>query len=191
LRLNLRGWAKYPDGGRFAGIGATGDEKPVDFGNKQRGSRTGYRRDVCSPPVCISLRLEHIQISIPTAEVHALTLCIDEEIVGITTRIDGCNGTAVRHGEDAKLSGIPKRHENSPGIFVQSHWEIAAILDRPTRYLFAGETVEDRDLACLRDVHEDASGRAGELKTFGMSLQLNLGDLAIRRRVDYASAPLP
>src|SRR5262249_29082253 len=34
LRLNLRYWAKYPEGCRFAGIGAGGDEKPVEFGNK-------------------------------------------------------------------------------------------------------------------------------------------------------------
>ena len=155
--LNLRCWAKYPDRGRFAAIGASGDEKPVDFGNKQRRSRTGYRRDVRSPPVCSSLRLEHVQVSVPTAEVHALALRIDEEIVGITTRVDGCNGAAVRHGEDGKLSGFPKRHENSARILVQSHWKIATILDRPTRCLLAGETVENRDLACLGDVHEDVS----------------------------------
>jgi hypothetical protein len=43
---NLRYWAKYQDRCRFAGIGASGDEKPVEFGNKQRSSCAGYRRDV-------------------------------------------------------------------------------------------------------------------------------------------------
>jgi hypothetical protein len=46
LRLNLRYWAKYPEGCRFAGIGASGDEKALEFGNKQRSSCAGYRRDV-------------------------------------------------------------------------------------------------------------------------------------------------
>src|SRR6266540_6018781 len=74
--------------------------QPVDFGNKQRGSCTGYRRDVRSPLVCISLRLEYIQVSVSTGKVHALALRIDEEIVGITACIDGCNGATVSHGED-------------------------------------------------------------------------------------------
>jgi hypothetical protein len=113
-----------------------------------------------------------------------LALRIDKEIVGIPTRIDGRNGAAVLHGEDAELSGIPKRYDNSFGILVQSHWKIAAVLDRPTPCLFAGEPVDDRDLARLRDVHEDTPGRAGELKTFRVSLQWNVGDLAVRCRVD-------
>ena len=46
LRLNSRYWAKYPEGCWFARIGASGDEKPVEFGNKQRSSCAGYRRDV-------------------------------------------------------------------------------------------------------------------------------------------------
>jgi len=88
---------KYPDGSRCAGIGANGEEKPVEFGNKQRGPRAGYRRNVCRPAVGISLCLEHIQVSVTAGKVHALALLVDEEIVGITTGIDGCNSTAVLH----------------------------------------------------------------------------------------------
>src|SRR5262249_6004084 len=72
LRLNLRYWAKYPDGCRFAGIVASGDEKPVEFGNKQRCPRAGYRRDVGRAAVDVPLRLEHIHVSVAAAEVHAL-----------------------------------------------------------------------------------------------------------------------
>jgi hypothetical protein len=60
LRINLRNWPIYPNRGRFAWIGAGGDKKPVDFRNKQRGSRSGYRRNARSPLICISLRLEHV-----------------------------------------------------------------------------------------------------------------------------------
>src|SRR5215813_13468080 len=80
LRLNLRYWAKYPEGCRFAGIGASGDEKPVEFGNKQRSSCAGYRRDVGRATVGVSLRVEHIHVSVAAAEVHALALRIAEEI---------------------------------------------------------------------------------------------------------------
>src|SRR5262245_6633550 len=50
---------------------------------------------------------------------YRLALLIDEEIVGVTAGIDGRNCAAVAHGEDAKLSGIPKRYKNSFGLFVQ------------------------------------------------------------------------
>src|SRR6266567_8808624 len=70
LRLNLRYWAKYPEGCRFAGIGASGDEKPVEFGNKQRSSCAGHRRDVGRAAVGVPLRLEHIHVSVAAAEVH-------------------------------------------------------------------------------------------------------------------------
>src|SRR5262249_48480993 len=101
LRLNLRYWAKYPDGCRFAGIVASGDEKPVEFGNKQRCPRAGYRRDVGRAAVGVPLRLEHIHVSVAAAEVHALALRIEEEIVGITTRPHGGNRGAVPHGQHA------------------------------------------------------------------------------------------
>jgi len=100
-----------------------------------------------------------------------LALVIDEDIVGITTGIDGRNGAAVAHGEDAELRGPPKRHEDSLGLFVQSHRKVAVVLHGPTRRLLARKPVDDRDLASPRHVHEDATGRAGELKTFRMSLQ--------------------
>src|SRR5215471_19508726 len=101
LRLNSRYWAKYPEGCRFAGIGASGDEKPVEFGNKQRSSCAGYGRDVGRAAVDVPLRLEHIHISVAAAEVNALALRIEEEIVGITTRTHGGNRAAVPHGEHA------------------------------------------------------------------------------------------
>src|SRR5262244_1199315 len=101
IRLNLRYWAKYPEGCRFAGIGASGDEKPVEFGNKQRSSCAGYRRDVGQAAVGVPLRLEHIHVSVAAAEVHALALRIEEEIVSITTRTHGGNRAAVPHGEHA------------------------------------------------------------------------------------------
>src|SRR5262249_60689615 len=101
LRLNLRYWAKYPEGCRFAGIGASGDEKPVEFGNKQRSSCAGCRRDVGRAAVGVPLRLEHIHVSVAAAEVHALALRIEEEIVSITTRTHGGNRAAVPHGEHA------------------------------------------------------------------------------------------
>src|SRR5215831_8555578 len=101
LRLNLRYWAKYPEGCRFAGIGASGDEKPVEFGNKQRSSCAGCRRDVGRAAVGVPLHIEHIHVSVAAAEVHALALRIEEEIVGITTRTHGCNRAAVPHGKHA------------------------------------------------------------------------------------------
>src|SRR5215831_11070674 len=101
LRLYLRYWAKYPEGCRFPGIGASGDEKPVEFGNKQRSSCAGYRRDVGRAAVGVPLRLEHIHVPVAAAKVHALTLRIEEEIVGITTRTHGGNRAAVPHGEHA------------------------------------------------------------------------------------------
>jgi hypothetical protein len=70
-------------------------------------------------------------------------------------------GAAVSRGEHAQLSGIPKRNKHSAGTFVQRHWKIAAVVDRPTRCLFARKTVDYRDLARLRHVHEDAPVRAG------------------------------
>src|SRR5262249_35072166 len=127
----------------------------------------------------------HIQVSVVAAEVHALALRIEEEVVGIATPIHGCNGPAFRRGEHAKLRGIPKPNKKSPGTFIQSHWKIAATVDRPTRCLFAGKAVDDRDLARLRHVHEDATVRAGKLETFGVRLQWNVGDLAVRRGIDY------
>ena len=101
LRLNLRYWAKYPEGCWFAGIGTSGDEKPVEFGNKQRSSCAGYRRDVGRAAVGVPLRLEHIHVSVAAAEVHALALRIEEEIVSITTRTHGGNRAAIPHGEHA------------------------------------------------------------------------------------------
>src|ERR1700746_2581073 len=154
--LTLWCWTKYPEGCRFAGIGASGDEKPVEFGNKQRSSCAGYRRDVCRAAGG-SLCRERIHVSVAAAEVHALALRIEEDIVGITTRTHGCNGAAVAHGEHAKLRGIPKRYKNSSGTFIQSHRKIAAVVDRPAHCLFASKTVDDRDLARLRHVHEDAT----------------------------------
>ena len=99
MRFNLGGWAKYPDRGRLAAIGASGHEKPVDIGKKQRGPRTGYRGDVSSPVVCVSLGLEHIKVSISAAEVYALAFLIDEKIVCITARIDSCYGATIPRRE--------------------------------------------------------------------------------------------
>jgi hypothetical protein len=124
-------------------------------------------------------------MSVSAAEIDAVALRVDEQVVGITTRFDSCNGAAIPHGKDAKLSWTPKGHENSSGIFVQSHWKIAVVADRPTRYLFASGTVDHRDLVRLRDVNEDASQRPSELKTFGMSPQLHVCDLAVSRCVDH------
>src|SRR5262245_66621843 len=101
LRLNLRYWAKYPEGCRFAGIGASGDEKPVEFGNKQRSSCARYRLDVGRADVGVPLHIEHIHISVAAAKVHALALRIEEEIVGITPRTPGGRRAAGRHGQDA------------------------------------------------------------------------------------------
>jgi len=47
--------------------------------------------------ICISPRLEHIQVSITADEVYAGALRIEEEVVGITTSIAGCNHAAVLH----------------------------------------------------------------------------------------------
>src|SRR5262245_54986839 len=179
-----RCWTEDPQGRRVAGIGPSGDEQPVDFRNKQRGSRPGYRRNVGRAAVCVPLWLEYIQVSVPAADVNALALRIDEEIVGIAARIDHGNGAAVLQGENAEPSGIAQRHKNPPGSLVQRHWNQAAVVDGPARGLFAGEAIDDRDLARLRDVHEDAAVGAGELKALGMRMQWDVGDLAVRRRVD-------
>src|SRR5262245_13195017 len=179
-----RCWTKDPQGRRFAGIGPSGDEQPVDFGNKQRGSRPGYRRNVRRAAVCVPLRLEYIQVSVAAAEVNALALRIEEEIVGVAARVDHGNGAAVPQGEHTEPSGIAKCHQHSPGSLVQRHRKEAAVLDGPARCLLSGEAVDDRDLARLRDVHEDAAVRAGELKALGMGMQWDVGDLAVRRRVD-------
>ena len=120
-----------------------------------------------------------------------LAFLIDEEIVSITTGIDGRNGAAVAHGEDAELRGPSKRHEDSLGLFVQSHRKVAVVLDGPTRRLLARKPVDDRDLAGFRQIHKDTPGRAGELKTFRMSLQWNVGDLAVRGQVDGRERAIP
>src|SRR4029077_6218856 len=87
-----RCWTKDPQGRRLAGIGPSGHEQPVDFSNKQRGSRPGYRRNVGRAAVRVPLRLEYIQVSVAAAEIHALALRIEEEIVGVAARIDHGNG---------------------------------------------------------------------------------------------------
>src|SRR5258708_15605085 len=74
---------------------------------------------------------------------------------------------------------------------MQSHRKIAAVVDRPAPRLFAGKTVDDRDLARLRHVYEDATVRAGKLKTFGASLQWNVGDLAVRHVIDHRECAAP
>src|SRR5262245_66605496 len=43
LPMASRCWTEDPQGRRFAGIGSGGDEQPVEVGDKQRGSRAGYR----------------------------------------------------------------------------------------------------------------------------------------------------
>src|SRR5262245_2570774 len=179
-----RCWTKDPQGRRFARIGPRGHEQPVDFGNKQRGSRAGYRRNVGRAAVGVPLRLEYVQVSVAAAEVHALALRIEEEIVGIAARIDHGNGAAVPQGEHAETRGVAKRHQHSPRSLVQRHRKEAAVFNGPARGLLAGEAVDDRDLARLRDVHEDAAVGASELKALGMGMQWDVGDLAIRRRVD-------
>src|SRR5262245_2316434 len=179
-----RCWTEDPQGRRVAGIGPSGDEQPVDFGNKQRGSRPGYRRNVGRAAVCVPLRLEYIQVSVPAADVNAPALRIEEDIVGVATRIDHGNSAAVPQGERAEPSGIAKCHQHSPGSLVQRHRKEAAVFDDPARGLLAGETVDDRDLARLRDVHEDAAVRAGKLKALRMGMQWDVSDLAVRRRVD-------
>src|SRR5262245_33181092 len=128
-----RCWTEDPQGRRFARIGPSGDEQPVEVANKERGSRPGYRRNVGRAAVCVSLRLEYIQVSVPAAEIHALPLRIDEDIVGIATRIDHGNGTAVVQGEYAEPRGIPKRHQHSPRSLVQRHRKEAAVFDGPAR----------------------------------------------------------
>src|SRR5260370_13495355 len=74
---------------------------------------------------------------------------------------------------------------------MPSHRKIAAVVERPAHCLFAGKTVDDSDLARLRHVYEDATVRAGKLKTFGVSLQWNVGDLAVRRGIDHRECAAP
>src|SRR5262245_26911355 len=79
IMATSRCWTEDPHGRRFAGIGSSGDEQPVEVGNKQRGSRAGYRGNVRRAAVRVPLRLEHIQISVPAAHINALALRIEEE----------------------------------------------------------------------------------------------------------------
>src|SRR5262245_19211079 len=94
-----RCWTEDPQGRRFAGIGPGGDEQPVEVGNKQRGSRAGYRGNVRRAAICVPLRLEYIQVSVPAAHINALALRIEEEIVGIAACIDHGNGAAIPQRE--------------------------------------------------------------------------------------------
>src|SRR5262249_40823104 len=66
----------------------------------------------------------------------------------------------------------------------QRHWKEAAVVDGPARGLFPSEAVDDRDLARLGDIHEDAAVRTRELKALRMGMQRDVGELSVRRRVD-------
>src|SRR5215510_3834423 len=102
--------AKYPEGGLFAGISAGCDEHPVQFGDEQRGPRSGNGRDVSRAAIFAASCLDDIQVPVSTADVESVTLGVDEKIVRITARIHGCNRAAVPGGDDGKLRGISRHH---------------------------------------------------------------------------------
>src|SRR3954447_14123057 len=108
--------------------------------------------------VRIAVNLEYVEMSVAAALVYAVTLRVDEQIVGIATGIDRRNIAAVLHREHAEPRGVPECNENSPGLLIERHRKEALIVDRPACHLLAGETVDDGYHARLREIHEDAAG---------------------------------
>src|SRR3954454_606216 len=141
--------------------------------------------------VRIAVKLEYVEMSVAAALVYAVTLRVDEQIIGIATGIDRRNIAAVLHREHAEPGGVPECNENSPGLLIERHRKEALIVDRPACHLLAGETVDDLYHARLREIHEDAADRTRQLKAFGVRGQGKVENLPVRRRIDLGQTAAP
>src|SRR5262249_41815813 len=118
------------------------------------------------------------------ADVQPMPLYIEEQVVGVPTRLNTCNRATVRDRDYSDPRRIPESDENPACLLVKDHRKIAATVCWPARDLLPSRTIDYRKLLRFRYMEEDAAGRTCKLKPLGMRLEQDLPDLRLACGVD-------
>src|ERR1700750_257095 len=113
-------------------------------------------------------RIEHIQITLPTADVDTLAFLVPEPVVCIAAELNVEDPCAVSFGERGKSCGISERHHDVARLGIQRHREIGPVAQRPTAQFFLRVTIRDDDCLAGWIVEEDLVAAGIELKAFRM-----------------------
>src|SRR2546425_281222 len=95
------------------------------------------------PAIAVALCIENIHKAFAATDIEAVSLWVEEQIVGITAGFDARDAAAVRLREHAKHPWIAKDDEDPLGLLVEDHREVAFIACRPRRDLLAGDPIHD------------------------------------------------
>src|SRR5262245_17560128 len=189
LSCRSRRWLEHPDSGWLSAGRAHCQHQPIHFRDKEGSTCAGNRRNACNAAIGAIRRVKDVNESLAAADVNAMSLCIDEQVISIATDVWTRDQAAVIHRERAEFGRIPESHENALRGLVERHREIAAgRLHRPSGGLPSGLPVDHGNGLRFWHVDKDPATAWIELETFRVDTQTNVSDLPGARGVDHRQA---
>ena len=97
--------------------------------------------------VSVSLRGEHISESLAAADIHAMSLGVDERVIRIPAGVKCVQEATVLLTEHAHLRRMAKHRDHLSARLIESQGEVRPQTVRcPARDLSVRRTIHDRDL---------------------------------------------
>src|SRR5919204_2684544 len=103
---------EYPDSRWLSAGRAHRQHQPVYFRDKERSTCAGNRRNARKAAIGAFRRVKDVDEPLAAADVNAMSLRIDKQVIGIATDVRARGQAAVIHRERAELGRIPESHEN-------------------------------------------------------------------------------
>src|SRR5215813_14942624 len=97
LSCRSRHWLEHPDSGWLSAGRAHRQHQPVYFRDKERSTCAGNGRNACDPAIGAFCRVQDVDDSLAAADVNAMSLCIDKQVIGIATDVRARDQAAVIH----------------------------------------------------------------------------------------------
>src|SRR5215813_11153435 len=189
LSCRSRHWLEHPDSGWLSAGRAHCQHQPIHFRDKEGSTCAGNRRNACNAAIGAIRRVKDVDESLAAADVNAMSLCIDEQVISIATDVRARDQAAVIHRERAELGRTPESYENALRGLVKRHREIAArCVHRPSGGLSSRLAVDHRDALRFWDVDKDPIAAWIELETFRVDAQADVSDPPGARGVDHRQA---